>query len=385
MISANISRRTKVLWLSESPLIASGFGRVSREIASRLARVPGMEVACLGWGHDGWPYEASEFPVRIYPAPTGGYGKETFERVVSEFQPDVVISLAEVWMTDWMHGHPCRGRFKWVGYIPLDSGPFYPPWIPMIQGLDGVVAMSEFGREVLRRAVPSKSIDFIPHGVDIETFRPLPDRAALKSHDRLHSKFVVGCVARNQPRKNIPALIKAFASLISSNPNLHLYLHTSPCDVGHDLLSLLHRYGLEGHADICPPEFSMDRGLSDEQLNRVYNFCDITVLPSMGEGFGLPIIESFAAGVPVVATDYSACRELVSGRGELARVGAMITMGSNIMEYAVVDSDDLASCIDRLSKTPDAVRQYSAAARAFAVTLAWDRLLPRWVEVIQQV
>jgi glycosyltransferase involved in cell wall biosynthesis len=53
----------------------------------------------------------------------------------------------------------------------------------------------------------------------------------------------------------------------------------------------------------------------DDQLRRLDNVFKATVLPGVGEGFGLPIIESLAAGVPVVATDCSACSALVRGRG----------------------------------------------------------------------
>jgi glycosyltransferase involved in cell wall biosynthesis len=122
----------------------------------------------------------------------------------------------------------------------------------------------------------------------------------------------------------------------------------NPCDVGYDLVTLLRRYRLEGRADVSGPESSLDQPLSDEQLNLVYNLFDATVLPSGGEGFGLPIIESLAAGVPVIATDYSACPELVRGRGELVRVLTLVTAGINLIEHAVIDVDDLAARIEKL-------------------------------------
>ncbi|MBI3192589.1 MAG: glycosyltransferase family 4 protein, partial [Pedosphaera parvula] len=264
-------------------------------------------------------------------------GPERFERVIDEFKPDVVITLAEVWMIDWLALHPTRPRFKWIGYFPIDSGPFYPPWERILKDVDAVVAMSQFGQQVLQAGLPSRTIHVVYHGVDTAAFRPLAERTRLKSHERFRGKFVIGCVARNQPRKNIPALVKAVALLRERVENLHLLLHMNPLDVGYDLVTLLHRYRLEGHADVSDPESTLDRGLSDEQLNRLYNLFDVMVLPSTGEGFGLPIIESFAAGVPVVATDYSACPELVRGRGELVRILTTVTAGTNLIEQAVID------------------------------------------------
>jgi glycosyltransferase involved in cell wall biosynthesis len=123
--------------------------------------------------------------------------------------------------------------------------------------------------------------------------------------------------------------------------------------------------------------------LADEQVNRLYNLCDVTVLPSTGEGFGLPIIESLAAGVPVVATDYSACPELVRGRGELARILTTVTAGTNLIEQAVLDVDDLAARIEKLYRDPALIREYSEAGRRFAESLHWDQLVPEWLAVIR--
>ena len=373
----------RILWLSDSPLLATGFGRVTREVVSRLARVSGMEVACLGIGYDGWPSDRARFPVTLYPSGGGSHGQDTFERVVQEFKPDVVITLAELWMIDWLPSHPCRPRFKWIAYVPLDAAPFYRPWESLLRDMDEVVAMSGFGRRVLQTGVPSRRIHRIYHGVDPAIFRPLPERAELKNHERFRGKFVIGCVARNQPRKNIPALVQAFAKLSKDIENLHLYLHMNPCDVGYDLVTLLRRHRLEGKADVSSPDLSLSQALGDEQLNRLYNLFDLMALPTMGEGFGLPIIESLAAGVPVVATDCSACSELVRERGALVRPATTLTMGTNLIEQAIIDVDDLAAQIEGLVRDPARVREYSAAGLEFARSLSWEVLLPEWIKVVE--
>ena len=145
----------RVLWLSESPLLATGFGRATREITRRLAQCAGIELACCGWSYDGFPYESHQFPLRIYPAASGSFGQDTFERAVNHFRPHVVISLAEIWMVQWLASHPTRGQFKWLAYFPIDSGPLYPPWEGMLMSVDEIVVVSQFGVEVLKAGIPS--------------------------------------------------------------------------------------------------------------------------------------------------------------------------------------------------------------------------------------
>src|SRR5438067_13658831 len=78
----------RILWISDSPLLGTGFGRVTREITTRLVKVPGIEVACLGWSYDGWPYDRDRFPVLIYPSRATTHGQDNFDRALEEFRSE---------------------------------------------------------------------------------------------------------------------------------------------------------------------------------------------------------------------------------------------------------------------------------------------------------
>jgi glycosyltransferase involved in cell wall biosynthesis len=159
----------------------------------------------------------------------------------------------------------------------------------------------------------------------------------------------------------------------------------NPCDVGFDLVTLLHRHRLHGKADISDPEVGVTNPITDEQLNRVYNLMDVMVLPTLGEGFGLPIIESLSAGVPVVATDCSACSELVRGRGELVSTAAVITSGLNLITQAIISEADLVAKLLQVMRDPALLRRYSTAGRDFALTLDWDQLAPTWYRLLTRL
>lgn len=377
--------KVRVLWLSDSPTLATGFGRVTREITRRLAGHPRIDVACVACGFAGIVTPEQVERIRFYPAAGMASVPIAVEGAVADFKPDLVVTLGELRMLQWLAGHPVRKRFKWVAYVPLDAGPFYPPWGSVLSEVQEIVAMSDFGRGILISGLNGRRVRTISHGVDTDCFKPLRGRSDIKKHPRFEGKFVVGCVARNQARKNLPALIIAFADLAKRYPNLHLYVHATPSDEGYDLVNLFKRFGLRGRADLASASLSLCQALSDSQLNTLYNLFDVMVLPTCAEGFGLPILESLAAGVPVVATDFSACRELVSGRGELAKVLTTLISAGNGLEQAIVDVDDLARCIEKLYLNPELRAEYGRAGRAFAESLSWDRLLPQWLEVLSSV
>ncbi len=97
--------------------------------------------------------------------------------------------------------------------ISRSMDPFYPPCESTLKDVDEIVAMSEFGVQIFQEGLPSRRNYVIQPRVNTRVFCPLPERDRLKSHNRFRGTFVIGCVAPHQSRKNIPALIHAFAML----------------------------------------------------------------------------------------------------------------------------------------------------------------------------
>jgi glycosyltransferase involved in cell wall biosynthesis len=172
-------------------------------------------------------------------------------------------------------------------------------------------------------------------------------------------------------------LIEAFAGFSADKPDALLYLHTDPDDLGWDVIDLLKRHGVHDKTCISATA-SIRRGVDSSKLNEVYNYFDVMALPTAGEGFGLPILEAMAAGVPVMATAYSSCVELVADRGCLIRVKDFITAGRHNVEYAVPDVDDIVLNMDRLYAEPKLRQRYGDLGRAFALTLDWARVVLEW-------
>lgn len=101
--------------------------------------------------------------------------------------------------------------------------------------------------------------------------------------------------------KNFPALLAAFAGLASTFPDLHLVC-ASPKSFDRSELDLIQKLEL---ADRC-----VSLSVNDAQLTFLYRNAALLIFPSLYEGFGLPVLEAFAAGCPVALSHTSSLPEI---------------------------------------------------------------------------
>jgi glycosyltransferase involved in cell wall biosynthesis len=128
--------------------------------------------------------------------------------------------------------------------------------------------------------------------------------------------FVVGMVAANKgnapPRKSFPQVFEAFKTFHERHPDSLLYLHTMRENHrdGLDLPMLAKAIGVPQDAILYTPEFELQMGVPEWKMAYVYSNMDVLCAPSYGEGFGIPIVEAQACGVPVIVNDWTAMPEL---------------------------------------------------------------------------
>jgi len=363
-----------ILVVSHTPTATTGYGRVVRRFAHVFHRARN-EILAMAAGYRGGPHELP------YPlVPWDGISAEPILRCAEEVRAQILLTIGDPWMFEQVASKRERSACKWIAYFPIDGYPLPEEWKSWVRAVDVPVVFSQFTRKLVAEATGTAP-PLIYHGVDTKVFAPMDEEQA-KAKAHVSGHFVVGVVARNQQRKNLPALVRAFSRFAADKPDAILYLHTQVIG-DHNMLELVRRFGIEDKTRVTEG-LGTDRGVPDAMLATVYNAMDVFVLPTMAEGFGLPIIEAQACGTPVLATDFSACSELLPDPIQRLKVKETLIMRRNF-EQAIVDIDDIVEKLNHLYTHRDELRDLGHRCRAFAQQFDWSIPCKQLVDLLDSV
>ena len=242
----------------------------------------------------------------------------------------------------------------------------------------------------------------IPHGVDINVYKPL-NKEECKKKLGIQDKFVFGSVAANSDkemgggRKAWGPTMKAMRLFLDNNPDVKesdivWMCHTNPTDPrGFPLIGMAHKFKLDNVIKFASPEIQKT-GLSEQQMAELFNSFDVLLNPSKREGFGLPILEAMACGVPVIAVKSSAMTELVQ-----PTTGWLIDVVEDTIFYPTwVDTlqyhhmPSIKSCLERLEQAYESwktgeLEKLRRKCIEFAKQYDWTNIIPMWVDLIEEV
>jgi len=172
---------------------------------------------------------------------------------------------------------------------------------------DRIIVLSDFSAEQVDSyyGFARSKIEKIPGGVDLERFRPAPDRTAVRSKLGLPTEAAILFTARRLvPRMGLTNLITAFAEVHRSRPDALLVIGGR----GRMEQELRAQAGALGLADAV----RFAGFVPEEQLPEYYQAADLFVLPSVAfEGFGMVTLEALASGTPALGTPVGATPELL--------------------------------------------------------------------------
>jgi D-inositol-3-phosphate glycosyltransferase len=365
------------------------------------------DIHYIGIGYKG-PVQTGE--MTVYPCNLRGgdvFGVYQAKEFIERYQPELVVLLNDLWILDKYPRvlAPYEDRTKIVCYCPLDGRVVDDSLIEPLASVSRLVVYTEFARRELKRAAARLSqargttsfpqIDVIPHGVDTAVFNPLAgsieaqlaDDGRLAARRRLfpeepalHDAFIVLNANRPQPRKRIDLTIRGFAQFAHNKPpNIRLYLHHAVMGL-EEREEIVRQAGAWGVTDRLILSPGSGHYTPDEELNLIYNACDVGINTTMGEGWGLVSFEHAATGAAQILPRHSAGAELWPGAAELLEPVDTCVPNFSLLELQTVSPEGVAAALERLYADQEYRKTMSLAAyrNATQPVYRWGRIATQW-------
>ncbi len=222
---------------------------------------------------------------------------------------------------------------RWYGFVRMQAY--------VAARLKPILTVSESSVADIHRdfRVPQSNLRLIPLGVDTRFFHPRPELPRRKGS-------IVAVASADSPMKGVATLLRAVAKL-STERDVNLTVVSKPTPGGpteqlvaelslHDRVRFVH-------------------GITDDELGELIATSEVSVVPSLYEGFSLPAVEHMACGTPLIASRTGALPEVV---------------GDAAVQVAPGDPEELAATLRRLIDSPDLREEYGK--RGF------DRVMERY-------
>jgi glycosyltransferase involved in cell wall biosynthesis len=312
----------------------TGFGNVSKQLIDNWSKNKNFNIVVLAindLSEKPYNYKPNVFviPCLVADENKDSYARLELLKTLYAENYDVFFALNDIEVLNSMTEHLSnvkkerakanKKKTKYILYTPIDSEP-RPSDCNVLTLFDEVITYTEYGKATLKPLVSEsiwKKIKVIPHGIDTEVFYPIDNKFEVsKTKEQLFGKsdvFVFGSVNRNSARKDLATLMIGFAMFKhTSQANAVLYLHCNPKDkMGIDCFRLSERLGLDVGTDIFfPKDFNENNGVSESELNKIYNTFDCFITTTTAEGWGLSVVEAMATKKLVVAPRHTSIQEI---------------------------------------------------------------------------
>ena len=267
-----------------------------------------------------------------------GYGKFTIDKVIEDEKPDVYLGIEDIWAFKDFNKKQWWEKINTMIWTTLDSLPILKDAEDIAKSTSNFYTWANFAKKSMKD-LGHKHVKCLHGCLNTSKFKRLEDKERVKLRESFgihQDEFVIGFVFRNQIRKSVPNLLEGFKIFQQNNPKLKtkLLLHTS-WEEGWDISNLIKekridpstvlttylcekckRYEIKPFKNkksdcrFCGSRESQKTtepkfGISDRQLNEIYNLMDVYCHPFTSGGQELPIQEAKLCELITLVTNYS--------------------------------------------------------------------------------
>lgn len=266
---------------------------------------------------------------------------------------------------------------------------------------DRFITNTKFCKESITNSLPEyyqrshgetdRIVDIVPHGVDLDVFYPDKDAPLYQFTDETFVFLAVGQWIR---RKGFEEMITAYLQEFTSDDNVALILKTygknnhfgTMMNIMNSIKILSYKLGITH-----PPQIVIHAQMVNEDgLRKLYNSADCYILPSKGESWGLPYLQSMACGVPCIAQNFGGHVEymnqknsfLIEPQGKKLADGQGWYSPMQGLDWAVPSVDNIRKVM-RLAFTNDAVlKKKSTQCLTDVKNWTWDLAAKKLADII---
>ncbi len=359
-----MSKKIKLLYYSDFSLAKTGFGRICHSLLKYLYLTGKYEIINAAMmmpdnspDLDATPWKSvgtipsDEHFMKAYQSDDkiktiAGYGFYKIDEIVKRERPDCILAVQDIWGIALLTQKPYWNKIPCIFWTTLDSLPILDRAIEASQKCQpgNFWVWSNFAEKAMK-ADGFTNVQTVHAPVDSNEFRRLEKvkRLALRTKYKIpHNAFICGEIARNQLRKSLYCLLEGYALFKKDNIGVDssLLIHTCFSE-GWNIAKLAKEYGVPkkeilttyichqcseyevkafvGEKQNCPYcssegsqyTTSPRKGVSEAQLNEIYNLMDVFCHPFSAGGLEIPLaVESKMCEIPTLCTGYSCGEEI---------------------------------------------------------------------------
>lgn len=311
----------------------AGYGSVSRNFLRGLAEL-GVPLKAVNLGEDHSDLLPEAVNAQLRGLLDGNAGKHPLEIV--HYEPG---SFARIRNIEFPAAR--------IGCTIFETDRIPHHWVKACNEMDEIWVPSRFNRETFANSgVARRKIRVIPYSVDTDFYRPISERFEIR--DRKSFAFLY--VSFWDWRKGFDLLLSAFIGEFTKRDDVTLIIRTndpeprSPKSADELRQLLLASAGIRSASIEDLPHIALiTEPLTQQELRKLYNSCDLYISSDRANGWGMPCMEAMAMGKPAATIDWSGSTEFMNAANSLLirPTGRLIPVDRRLVEHRPIYSGHL--------------------------------------------